>query len=190
MHGGFRAEATAAIHQRTGGGFDFQFGAARAAYATAFAHMIESLENLVDEARRCDIALAVETEGSLTERDVLLLERPEEFDALFAAIPDSLAINFNLAHTCLAAKAHGFDAADFIARFAHRFTAVELSHNDGVADQHLPVESGSWVLDWIPVLPDVPMILEFREAARSDIEHSIALVRAAGMAGRQKRSVR
>ena len=58
--------------------------------------------------------------------------------------------------------------------------AVELSHNDGIADQHRPLEPDSWVLEWIPALPDVPLILEFREATRADIERSIALLRTAG----------
>ncbi len=180
IHPGFLAEDAAPAAARRDGAFDFEFRGRRSPHPQAFARMIDSLREIITEAERLGVAVAVETEGSLAKRDVLLLERPEEFDALFEAIPHGLGMNFNLAHTALAARVHGFSVADFIARFAPRFKAVELSHNDGICDQHRPLEPDSWVLEWIPELPDVPLILEFREATRADIERSIALLRRAG----------
>lgn len=180
VHPGFLAEDADPAETPDGGAFDFEFRGRRSPHPQAFARMIDSLREIITEAERLGVALAVETEGSIAKRDVLLLEQPEEFDALFEAIPHGLWMNFNLAHTALAARVHGFSVAEFIARFAPRFKAVELSHNDGSGDQHRPLEPDSWVLEWIPALPDVPLILEFREATRADIERSIALLRTAG----------
>lgn len=178
VHPGFLAAAQAATGNATGP-YDFSFAASRSAREPAFDRMLAALEDLATEAARRGVRLAVETEGTLTAHGVLLLEQPEEYDRLFAALGDGIWLNFNLAHSTLASRHHGFGLGDFIARWGHRFALCELSHNDRARDLHRPLVADSWVLDWIPRLPaGVPLILEFRDAERSELAESIRLVRA------------
>jgi sugar phosphate isomerase/epimerase len=180
VHPGFTAETAAAAAPRGGErSYDFAFAGARAPRAEAFARMVDSLKELVDEAARLGVALAVETEGSVTKKGVLLMETPPEYENLFAAIPEGLGLNLNLAHTALAARVHGFDVARFVQAHTGRIRAVEISHNDGHHDSHAPLTADSLALKWIPRLPDVPLILEYRDASPEQVAAGAALVRSA-----------
>lgn len=178
VHPGFLNEPLAAHAARGPANYDFAFARESACYEAAFERMADALGDLVAAARRHGVRLAIETEGSLTSRGVLLMERPEEFERLFRHLPDGLWINFNLAHSALAAKSYEFSLANFIERFGGRFAAVEISHNDGERDEHRPLTADSWVFDWLPRLPDVPWILEFRNTARQEIAASVSRLRA------------
>ena len=175
VHPGFLAEAREA--PTAARQYDFAFSDDKIDRQTGFGLMLDSLTEMIKEAERLGVKLAVESEGSLTKPGVLLLERPEEFDHLFRQFPDGLSINLNLAHTRFAAKQHGFQLADFIDRFRDRIAAVELSDNDGVRDEHRPLTSSSYVFRWLDRLPDVPLILEFRDSAADDIARSAELLR-------------
>ena len=178
VHPGFMAVPLEAAAKKGESHYDFQFAAGRIPHAEAFAASLESLAVLQGHARESGVTLAIETEGSVTKQGILLMERIDEYDRLFAALPD-MKLNFNLAHTSLSAKVHGFSVDDFVARFGARFAAVELSHNDGHSDQHAALVPGSYVLDWVPKLPDVPWIMEFRNASITELEDSAALIRSA-----------
>ncbi|HBC07699.1 MAG TPA: hypothetical protein DC046_08975 [Rhodospirillaceae bacterium] len=177
VHPGFLANASASTSGRPGA-YDFSFSGERSDRDQAFYRMLRSLETLTAEAEALDIRLAVETEGSLTSEGVLLLEQPSEYERLFDAFDGSLWLNFNLAHSTLASISHGFDLAEFIACWGHRFAACELSHNDRHFDQHQPLEPGSWVLDWLDRLPEgAILILEFRDATPDRVALGARLVR-------------
>ncbi|HEU4551135.1 MAG TPA: TIM barrel protein [Rhizomicrobium sp.] len=178
VHPGFTAVPVEAAAKNRGGYYDFRFDDVRVPHETAFAVMTDSLGELMDEAARAGVTLAIETEGSVTKQGILLMEKPEEYDRLLAALP-ALRLNFNLAHTSLSARVHGFSVSEFVARFGQHFAAVELSHNDGHSDQHAALVPGSYVFDWVGRLPDVPWIMEFRNASVTDLEYSAALIRAA-----------
>ena len=178
VHPGFMAAPLEAASKKGESHYDFTFGEARVPHGTAIAASLESLGALSEHARKVGVTLAIETEGSITRPGILLMETPAECELLFAALP-GMKLNFNLAHTSLSAKAHGFNVADFISRFGSHFAAVELSHNDGHSDQHAALVPDSYVLPWLAKLPDVPWILEFRNASVKDLEDSAALVRAA-----------
>jgi sugar phosphate isomerase/epimerase len=176
VHPGFMAVPLEAAFKRGESHYDFTFAENRIPHDAAFSASLESLGALLDHARNAGVTLAIETEGSITKAGILLMERPKEYDQLFAALP-GMKLNFNLAHTSLSARVHGFDVADFIVRFGTHFAAVELSHNDGHSDQHAALVPGSYVLSWIDKLPDVPWILEFRNASVADLEYSAGLIR-------------
>jgi sugar phosphate isomerase/epimerase len=180
IHPGF---ATSASLDTAGWGarqFDFKFSDSSAIKRSQRAmHMYGSLKKLISYATQRDVRLAVETQGSITSPNVSLLETIEDFNELFNEIPDGLMINFNLAHTIFAAHIHRFQLDEFVEQFRDRFAAVEISHNDGKGDQHSPLVPGSFALDWIARLKDIPIILEFRDASRYEIETSISLARIA-----------
>lgn len=177
IHPGFLAEPVGPSSDPGSRAFDFKFRSDSTPYDRAFELMIDALKDLLETAADHGMRLAIETEGSLTSAGVTLMEQPAEYDRLFEIIPQGLYINLNLAHTSLAAKGHGFDMAAFVSDMRNRIAAVEISHNDGHGDQHMPLEPGSPVLDWLPLLPDVPLILEFRSADADDIRRSASILR-------------
>lgn len=177
VHPGFMATtATAATRRTPDVAFDFDFVGTSVPYEQAFVLMRDALGDLLDHARRAGVRLAIETEGSITRPGMLLMERPDEYRRLFSELGARLLLNFNLAHSSLAAKLHGFGLSAFIAEFGQRFAAVEVSHNEGEQDDHQPLIAGSYVFRWLPLLPDVPLILEFREASTSDLRRSAEML--------------
>jgi sugar phosphate isomerase/epimerase len=179
VHPGFLAEPMSAATTRADGAFDFTFAAPAGSYEQAFQTMVESLRQLADHAARSGIGLAIETEGSVTKQGVLLMERPDEYQRLLALLPQ-LRINLNVAHSSLSASVHGFTLEGLIQKLLPALSAIELSHNDGRQDQHLPLVADSPMLAVLAKLPErIPVILEFRDATRAQVADSIALVRAA-----------
>jgi len=158
--------------------YDFDFSDERMDQDVAFNLMIKSITELRNIAIECGVKLAIETEGSLTKPGVLLMETLAEYDRLFSIFPEDIYLNINLSHTRFAAKAHGYSLNEFIDRYYEKIILVEVSHNDGIIDQHLPLLKSSFVFDYLNLLPDVPYILEFRNANLNQIEQSIALMRA------------
>ena len=160
------------------GNYDFDFSDEKIDRHIAFNFMIHSITKLRKIAIKYGVKLAIETEGSLTKPGVLLMETLSEYDLLFSIFPEDIYLNINLAHSRFAAEAHDFSLREFINRFYEKIVLVEVSHNDGIIDQHSPLVKGSFVFDYFDILPDVPYILEFRNADLGEIEQSIALMRA------------
>jgi sugar phosphate isomerase/epimerase len=178
IHPGFMAEtATASSGRSTNAAFDFEFVGRAAPYERSFELMRDALDDLLSYARAAGVRLAIETEGSVTRPGRLLMERPEEYRRLFQELGQGILLNFNLAHSSIAAAVYEFDLEDFIKEFRNYFAAVEVSHNNGEQDEHLPLVEGSYVFQWLDLLPDVPVILEFREASLDSIRRSLEMLR-------------
>ena len=175
VHPGFMAMPK--TNTGTSSNYDFVFSNDTINHNASFALMISALKELVPQARALGVKLAVETEGSLTNPGVLLLERIKEYEILFAEFPEDLYLNLNLAHSHFAATAHDFSLVEFIQRYYDKIVLVEISHNDGYSDQHKPLIAGSSIFDWLKILPDVPRILEFRNATIEEVRQSVQLMR-------------
>jgi sugar phosphate isomerase/epimerase len=179
IHPGFMAAtATVVAHRQLEAAYDFEFGDS-VPYEQSYLLMRDALGELLEYAKHAGMRLAIETEGSVTKQGILLMERPDEYRRLFAELGGGFFLNFNLAHSRLAAGVHGFDLAEFIREFGPKFAAVEVSHNDGERDQHRALISSSYVFEWLPLLPDVPLIIEVREASAADLSNSAHLLRSA-----------
>ena len=175
VHPGFMAVPTTSNTKF--GKYDFNFDNNRTMHRTAFNLMIDSLDKLRSFAIGKGVKLAIETEGSLTNQGVLLMETLSEYDKLFSIMPDNIFLNINLAHTHFASKIHGYTMHEFIDRYRDRIVLAEVSHNDGASDQHLPLVNDSYVFNYLDMLPNVPFILEFRNSKLDQIQKSIALMR-------------
>jgi sugar phosphate isomerase/epimerase len=178
VHPGFLAEPRTGTSAEIKA-YDFQYAGTFSVYEQAYARMVEALSVLRDEAKNLGVRLAIETQGSLTKPGVSLLEKPDEYERFFNDIPSGIDINLNLAHSIFASRHHQWDMKAFVARHKFRLAAVEISHNDGSADQHAALVPDSFALDWMRQLADVPMILEFRDVDRAALESSIKLARTA-----------
>ncbi len=187
VHPGFLSDPKGP--SRGTGNYDFLFEGAAAgadAYERAYARMLDSLAWAVDVAARVGVPIAIETEGSVAQRDRLLLQRPEEFERLCARFPPgALGINLNIGHLRLASEAFGFSPALLVDVLAEHIVAMELSHNDGVTDDHRPLEPGAWYWDVIADgrFADTFRILEFRNVSPAAVVANVTLLQA-HLAGR------
>ena len=155
--------------------FDFEFlsptPTARLKEAV-FTRFLESVALISEVAGEGGILLAVESEGSVGKHDRLILQTQEEMSRFFAARQEShVGINMNLGHLNLAATAFGFEPLALLDQFSHRIVAFELSHNDGLVDEHRPPRRGTWyeqvLLD--PRFGGLPVVIECRATPISEV---------------------
>lgn len=159
--------------------YDFRFRAERLharAYKLAFSRFIEACRIIAAHARSAGVQVAVESQGSVSRKEQLLLQTPEEFKVFFAEISDPVVgINLNLGHLNLAANAFGFGRFALIERVADRIAGMEISHNEGVEDEHRPLIEGAWYWSVVgnPGLSHVPVILECRDTSVDTIQRVV-----------------
>ena len=135
-----------------------------------------SLKIIIKYAKKKNITLAIETEDSFYKKNLLLMQKPSEYRKLFKKFkPDQIKINLNLGHLNLASKAFNFSKTKFIKLCKSRIAAIEISHNNGILDQHLPIKKKSWFLKVLrePSFSKIYKILEFRNTKLKDIKNSI-----------------
>ena len=103
--------------------------------------MYNSLKKIVNFAKKKDVKIAIETQGSSKKNNFLLMQRPEEYQKLFQFFtPSELGVSLNIGHLNLASKAFNFSKLKFIEKLKPYIVAFELSHNNGKEDQHLPLK--------------------------------------------------
>ena len=127
--------------------------------------MLLSLNEIVRFAKKQKVKIAIETEGSYKKRDYLLMQKPNEYKELFKYFkPKDLGINLNLGHLNLAAKAFKFSKHNFVELVKKYVVALELSDNNGLEDEHLPLKKNKWYWEIIddPYFNKTYKILEFR----------------------------
>jgi sugar phosphate isomerase/epimerase len=161
--------------------YDFQWDDSSAIgkeYEKAYSIMLRGIEYCVNYAAKKKIRVAIETEGSFKRKQHLLMQRPEEYERLFTkfSVAD-LGVNLNIGHLKLASEAFGFSPAAFSSLVADYIVAMELSHNDGLEDQHLPLVEEAWywpiILD--PRVMNAFKILEYRNVNVEAMVASIGL---------------
>ena len=93
--------------------------------------------------------------------------------------PSDIGLNLNIGHLYLSANAFNYNWKDLVDSISRYVFAMELSHNDGFEDQHLPLISEGWYWDLINDLrfKNIHKILEFRNTSIKDILNNIKLIR-------------
>ena len=140
--------------------------------------MYLALDEVVKYAQSRKIFIAIETEGSLNRKNHLLMQRPDEYEEFMTKYSSSdIGINLNIGHLSLAAGAFQFEREDFVDIIKDYIVAMELSHNDGIEDQHLPLQPNGWYWNLIlaPRFEHAYKILEFRNTAIADIVDNMKL---------------
>ena len=64
-----------------------------------------------------------------------------------------------------------------IKKFLPKIELVEISHNNGVVDEHLPLLPQSYVFNYLLELKSKLLILEFRDCSIEDLRKSVELVK-------------
>jgi sugar phosphate isomerase/epimerase len=147
-------------------------------YEMAWDQMVGAFREIIDYAREKQVAIAFETEGSFHKKDHLMMQQPKEYERFLKLFPsDAIGINLNIGHLILAANAFEFSYQTFVDIVADYVVAMELSHNNGVEDQHLPLQSDGWY--WPLILDkrfsEVKKILEFRNTNILKIKETLQL---------------
>ena len=142
----------------------------------AFNNMIMSLKKIISYSDKKKVKIALETEGSIENGKFLIMQTPEEFKKLFLAIPNGIYINFNIAHSFFSSIYNKFSFEKFIKLILPKIAAVEISSNNGRNDQHLPLTEDSKNLQYLKLLKNKPVILEFRNTSIESVKKSLILV--------------
>jgi sugar phosphate isomerase/epimerase len=143
----------------------------------AFNLMKISLKEIINYAVTKKIKIAIETEGSIQKKNFLLMQTPNEYKKLFDEIPNNLYINFNIAHTYFASQCYKFSIKNFLDSINLKVAAVEISCNNGIYDQHLPLSINSKNLNFLKLIKNKPIILEFRNSTLNQIKESIKIIK-------------
>jgi sugar phosphate isomerase/epimerase len=141
----------------------------------AWLNMIKSLKEIIVFSKKLNIKICIETQGSIKQKDKLLLQKPSEFRKISELLKHShFGINLNLAHLNLASKAFKFEKIKFINQIKKKIFAIEASHNFGKIDNHLPLRKNTWY--WKIIKSDyfkkIPIILEFRNTSLKDLKRN------------------
>ena len=108
------------------------------------------------------------------------MQCPKEYDVFMTKYsPNDIGINLNIGHLNLSANAFHFKRSEFIDLVQDYIIAMELSHNDGTEDQHLPLREDGWYWDLINDnrFESVYKILEFRNTKIDLILSNINLLK-------------
>jgi len=177
FHPGFLTDPSGA--NKSTNNYDFQWDREMLHYSdydTAISYMYHALDEVIKYAQSKNINIAIETEGSLNKKGHLLMQKPKEYEELMEKFsPNDLGINLNIGHLNLAGNAFQFNCYDFVNLIQNYIVAMELSHNDGLEDQHLPLEKEGWYWDIILDRRFINSykILEFRNASNNQIQQNI-----------------
>ena len=142
--------------------------------------MYKALDEILLYANLKNIKIAIETEGSLTKKNYLLIQQPNEYIEFISKYsPSDIGINLNIGHMNLASRAFHFEKLEFVDLIANYVVAMELSHNNGLEDQHLPLEVDGWYWDLINDnrFKEVFKILEYRNTEISVIKKNIQMIK-------------
>jgi len=141
--------------------------------------MYKALNEIIPYAQLKKVRIAIETEGSLNNKNHLLMQRPEEYEELVEKYSvNDISINLNIGHLNLASKAFDFNRFEFVNIIQDYIVGMELSHNDGKEDQHLPLKDEGWYWELINDVrfKYVYKILEFRNTSISSIKKNIKFI--------------
>jgi len=180
FHPGFLTDPVGSNNSTTN--YDFQWDHNKLKYSNrdkAIYRMYSGMDKLVKHAQDKKVQIAFESEGSLNSKH-LLMQEPEEYELLFNKFDSSeLGLNLNIGHLHLASLVFGFKWEDFVDLIQDYIVAMELSHNDGTADQHLPLLSKGWY--WNLILDDrfkkIYKILEYRNTPIDKIVDNIEMIK-------------
>ena len=179
VHPGFLTDPITASRTKNNYDFIWNNNNLNQNYDLAFNNMLSSLKKIVHFAKDKKVRVAIETEGSFKKKNLLLMQKPNEYNELFKYFkPNDLGVNLNIGHLNLASRAFKFSKFEFVKKLKQYILAIELSHNNGIEDQHLPLKRNEWYWKIIndPDFSKVYKILEFRNTSIKNIKNVLKLL--------------
>lgn len=162
--------------------YDFRFAAGAESAGSAeqsFCKMLDSLKDIGGHLNGKDVRLAVETQGAVAKKELVFFSGPKEFEKFLAEVKHpQIGFNLNLGHLNLAANAWGFDRVKAVETLKGKIFAVEVTHNEGVDDEHKPLKPGSWYLEILKgeYFKEIPVIFEGRNTSLEAVRSSYKIL--------------
>ena len=141
-------------------------------------YFLKSLDKIIEFAKKYKVPIAFETEGSYYKNELLIMQKPEEYELILNNYDkNDVGINLNIGHLNLSSNFYKFDKFDFINYISKNIVAMELSHNDGYQDQHVPLKPKGWYWNLInnKKFKKTYKILEFRNTSKKKLINNIKL---------------
>lgn len=176
FHPGFLSDPK--INLDTEESYDFQFSETNTARSKATELFWKSTEELLKHAEKLQVKIALETQGSQTQKDQVLFSSLEEIEKVFERFNSPwLGLNLNLAHFYLANQENFESSFERIKQLSARIFAMELSHTDGFTDSHSPLLEDEWYWPYIhdKDLRDIKKIIELRDQSIETIQDQLKL---------------
>jgi sugar phosphate isomerase/epimerase len=176
FHPGFIGDPLSASNSKKNYDFIWDKKNKKITYKSTFNLMLISLREIINFAKKKNVRIAIETEGSSKKNSPLLMQKPQEFINFFKYFSSSdIGINLNIGHLNLASKTYNFSRQKFVNKIKPYVVALELSHNNRIQDEHLPLKKNMWYWKVIndPYFSKVYKILEFRNTNIKKIKKNI-----------------
>lgn len=141
---------------------------------------LNSLDQIINYAKKIGQKIAIETEGSIGKSDLLLMQNIEDiYKFKHNYYPEDIGINLNIGHLNLAKKKFDFDELEFYNLIHDYIVAFECSHNSSKEDEHLPLIENAWYWNILKRQENLnkPKILEYRNLSIEEVIDSIMLVK-------------
>lgn len=155
--------------------------------AEARSRLADALGVALARAEERDVGMLLENNVCTDDlRGKLLVLEADDLTALLRELGSSrLGLLLDTGHLNVTARTLGFDRLAFVDTVASYVRALHVHDNDGVVDQHRPIESGTWVQALLrrPVFAGVPVTVEakFPDATAAQTQaRFLTGVRAAG----------
>jgi sugar phosphate isomerase/epimerase len=145
---------------------------------------ITSLFELVDFAKSNGIKLAMEPNVVQkfnlirNKNELLLFAELDEIEILFKFFKNNeLGILLDLGHTSVTSHWLHFNKNNFVKKLQDRISAVHISNNDGLHDQHKSLTKNCWQVKKLPFSPKIPIILESMNLTIDQIKQNLQLIK-------------
>lgn len=165
--------------------YDFNFDTQRidpspSTYDRCSAHFLDSLNRIAAYIKDKKLKIAVETQGTVSKKDVMFFSKPSDFSLFFKENKNkNIGINLNLGHLNLAVNAWGLDMYEVIEMIKPHLFAVEVSHNSGLKDEHAALKPDGWYMDILKndFFKKIPIIFEGRNLTIQEVISSHLLLK-------------
>lgn len=145
---------------------------------------VESVEKISDFARSSGVKIAMEPnvvqKFNLIDgkNQICLFAEMDEIKRLFNLIKNNkLGILLDLGHTAVTAHWLNFDKDEFVEKCRSKVSAIHISNNNGLADQHKSLTEECWHISKLRFFKHVPIILETMNLTSKQIKFNIELAK-------------
>lgn len=143
---------------------------------------VESINELLDVANQNGIKIAMEPNVVQKfnlingKNELCLFAEIDEINQLFKLIKnDKLGILLDLGHTSVTAHWLNYDKNEFVEKCKEKVSAIHVSNNNGLADQHKSLTEDCWHVSKLKMFKQIPIILETMNLEINQIKANISL---------------
>lgn len=144
---------------------------------------VNEVEKIVNYANNRGIKVAVEPNVVQkfnlieTRNDLCLFAEYLEIEKLFKILKKtSLGLLIDLGHTAVTSHWLKFDKDEFVQKCSKYTSAIHISNNNGLQDQHRSLTQNCWAISKLKKFKNIPIILETMNLPIEKIKENIQLV--------------